>query len=227
MQRRLKAQISWKQIPLNIAQLISFFVASNFSWRGPKSILYLINSFQFSGAFHDQSIIIVKLFISAKPGKIDQTHIFLFWIKTFIGWFWLRKALCTIRSDSRSSIAFHVVCFVLKLYSVLGWSLHLRCICYIWSFVSAALPSFPPGSLPCGFNGSVSKSALSIVTPGWPDLYKNYENCEWVLHANTSAYVLEVVFESFDTESSFDYLSVSNKKANLKLGFDVSQVFAY
>jgi len=72
-----------------------------------------------------------------------------------------------------------------------------------------ALPELPAGSLPCGFNGTIAESPATIVTPGWPVSYRNFENCEWMLHTNTSGSVLEVVFQSFYTENTFDYLSVS------------------
>uniref|UniRef100_A0AAZ3Q759 CUB and Sushi multiple domains 2 n=1 Tax=Oncorhynchus tshawytscha TaxID=74940 RepID=A0AAZ3Q759_ONCTS len=57
----------------------------------------------------------------------------------------------------------------------------------------------------CG--GDLKAPSGIILSPGWPELYKEALNCEWVIEA-PPGYPIKIVFDKFRTEVNYDVLEV-------------------
>lgn len=53
------------------------------------------------------------------------------------------------------------------------------------------LPLYPP-SAPCG--GDLKAPSGIILSPGWPELYKEALNCEWIIEA-PPGYPIKIIFD--------------------------------
>uniref|UniRef100_A0A673JSW7 CUB domain-containing protein n=1 Tax=Sinocyclocheilus rhinocerous TaxID=307959 RepID=A0A673JSW7_9TELE len=64
---------------------------------------------------------------------------------------------------------------------------------------------------PCG--GNLKASSGIILSPGWPELYKEALNCEWIIEA-PPGYPIKIIFDNtvlihrFRTEVNYDVLEV-------------------
>ncbi|KAI4818313.1 hypothetical protein KUCAC02_011657, partial [Chaenocephalus aceratus] len=58
---------------------------------------------------------------------------------------------------------------------------------------------------PCG--GELKAPSGIILSPGWPELYKEALNCEWIIEA-PPGYPIKIIFDKFRTEVNYDILEV-------------------
>uniref|UniRef100_G3NWU6 CUB and Sushi multiple domains 2 n=1 Tax=Gasterosteus aculeatus aculeatus TaxID=481459 RepID=G3NWU6_GASAC len=58
---------------------------------------------------------------------------------------------------------------------------------------------------PCG--GDLKAPSGIILSPGWPELYKEALNCEWIIEA-PPGYPIKIIFDKFRTEVNYDVLEV-------------------
>uniref|UniRef100_A0A672MSN1 CUB and Sushi multiple domains 2 n=1 Tax=Sinocyclocheilus grahami TaxID=75366 RepID=A0A672MSN1_SINGR len=63
----------------------------------------------------------------------------------------------------------------------------------------------PRCEAPCG--GNLKASSGIILSPGWPELYKEALNCEWIIEA-PPGYPIKIIFDKFRTEVNYDVLEV-------------------
>uniref|UniRef100_A0A8C1UN29 CUB and Sushi multiple domains 2 n=1 Tax=Cyprinus carpio TaxID=7962 RepID=A0A8C1UN29_CYPCA len=63
----------------------------------------------------------------------------------------------------------------------------------------------PRCEAPCG--GNLKASSGIILSPGWPELYKEALNCEWIIEA-PPGYPIKIMFDKFRTEVNYDVLEV-------------------
>ncbi|MEQ2217400.1 CUB and sushi domain-containing protein 2, partial [Xenoophorus captivus] len=63
----------------------------------------------------------------------------------------------------------------------------------------------PRCEAPCG--GDLKAPSGIILSPGWPELYKEALNCEWVIEA-PPGYPIKIIFDKFRTEVNYDVLEV-------------------
>uniref|UniRef100_A0A8K9V7L3 CUB and Sushi multiple domains 2 n=1 Tax=Oncorhynchus mykiss TaxID=8022 RepID=A0A8K9V7L3_ONCMY len=63
----------------------------------------------------------------------------------------------------------------------------------------------PRCEAPCG--GDLKAPSGIILSPGWPELYKEALNCEWVIEA-LPGYPIKIIFDKFRTEVNYDVLEV-------------------
>uniref|UniRef100_A0A672G2T7 CUB and sushi domain-containing protein 1-like n=1 Tax=Salarias fasciatus TaxID=181472 RepID=A0A672G2T7_SALFA len=63
----------------------------------------------------------------------------------------------------------------------------------------------PRCEAPCG--GDLKASSGIILSPGWPELYKEALNCEWIIEA-PPGYPIKIIFDKFRTEVNYDVLEV-------------------
>ena len=60
----------------------------------------------------------------------------------------------------------------------------------------------------CRFHLNVTNAPQNLTSPGYPSLYPNNLNCEWILTAQFN-YRISIVFLDFKTEPRFDEVFVS------------------
>ncbi|XP_052388948.1 CUB and sushi domain-containing protein 2-like [Carassius gibelio] len=65
--------------------------------------------------------------------------------------------------------------------------------------------AMPRCEAPCG--GNLKASSGIILSPGWPELYKEALNCEWIIEA-PPGYPIKIIFDKFRTEVNYDVLEV-------------------
>ncbi|KAJ8268254.1 hypothetical protein COCON_G00134260 [Conger conger] len=63
----------------------------------------------------------------------------------------------------------------------------------------------PRCEAPCG--GDLKAPTGIILSPGWPELYKEALNCEWIIEA-PPGYPIKIIFDKFRTEVNYDILEV-------------------
>uniref|UniRef100_A0A3P8W543 CUB and Sushi multiple domains 2 n=1 Tax=Cynoglossus semilaevis TaxID=244447 RepID=A0A3P8W543_CYNSE len=63
----------------------------------------------------------------------------------------------------------------------------------------------PRCEAPCG--GDLKAPSGIILSPGWPELYKEALNCEWIIEA-PPGYPIKIIFDKFRTEVNYDVLEV-------------------
>ncbi|XP_048086105.1 CUB and sushi domain-containing protein 1 [Alosa alosa] len=63
----------------------------------------------------------------------------------------------------------------------------------------------PRCEAPCG--GDLKAPSGIILSPGWPELYKEALNCEWIIEA-PPGYPIKIIFDKFRTEVNYDILEV-------------------
>ncbi|XP_055074905.1 CUB and sushi domain-containing protein 2 [Misgurnus anguillicaudatus] len=63
----------------------------------------------------------------------------------------------------------------------------------------------PRCEAPCG--GNLKASSGIILSPGWPELYREALNCEWIIEA-PPGYPIKIIFDKFRTEVNYDVLEV-------------------
>ncbi|CAJ1083788.1 CUB and sushi domain-containing protein 2 [Xyrichtys novacula] len=63
----------------------------------------------------------------------------------------------------------------------------------------------PRCEAPCG--GELKAPSGIILSPGWPELYKEALNCEWIIEA-PPGYPIKIIFDKFRTEVNYDVLEV-------------------
>uniref|UniRef100_A0A8B9LZ55 CUB and Sushi multiple domains 2 n=1 Tax=Astyanax mexicanus TaxID=7994 RepID=A0A8B9LZ55_ASTMX len=63
----------------------------------------------------------------------------------------------------------------------------------------------PRCEAPCG--GDLKAPNGIILSPGWPELYKEALNCEWIIEA-PPGYPIKIIFDKFRTEVNYDVLEV-------------------
>ncbi|KAB5530866.1 hypothetical protein PHYPO_G00134270 [Pangasianodon hypophthalmus] len=63
----------------------------------------------------------------------------------------------------------------------------------------------PRCEAPCG--GDLKAPTGIILSPGWPELYKEALNCEWIIEA-PPGYPIKIIFDKFRTEVNYDVLEV-------------------
>uniref|UniRef100_H3CV01 CUB and Sushi multiple domains 2 n=1 Tax=Tetraodon nigroviridis TaxID=99883 RepID=H3CV01_TETNG len=63
----------------------------------------------------------------------------------------------------------------------------------------------PRCEAPCG--GHLKAPNGIILSPGWPELYKEALNCEWIIEA-PPGYPIKIIFDKFRTEVNYDVLEV-------------------
>uniref|UniRef100_A0A674NBB4 CUB and Sushi multiple domains 2 n=1 Tax=Takifugu rubripes TaxID=31033 RepID=A0A674NBB4_TAKRU len=63
----------------------------------------------------------------------------------------------------------------------------------------------PRCEAPCG--GHLKAPSGIILSPGWPELYKEALNCEWIIEA-PPGYPIKIIFDKFRTEVNYDVLEV-------------------
>lgn len=67
------------------------------------------------------------------------------------------------------------------------------CIIQSLSALSLSLSIFPLSPLaPCG--GDLKAPSGIILSPGWPELYKEALNCEWIIEA-PPGYPIKIIFD--------------------------------
>nr|XP_015204236.1 PREDICTED: CUB and sushi domain-containing protein 2 isoform X1 [Lepisosteus oculatus] len=67
----------------------------------------------------------------------------------------------------------------------------------------------PRCEAPCG--GELKSPSGIILSPGWPELYKEALNCEWIIEA-PPGYPIKIIFDKFRTEVNYDILEVRDGK---------------
>ncbi|XP_067112326.1 CUB and sushi domain-containing protein 2 [Osmerus mordax] len=65
--------------------------------------------------------------------------------------------------------------------------------------------AMPRCEAPCG--GELKAPSGIILSPGWPELYKEALNCEWIIEA-PPGYPIKIIFDKFRTEVNYDILEV-------------------
>ncbi|KPP78874.1 CUB and sushi domain-containing protein 1-like [Scleropages formosus] len=63
----------------------------------------------------------------------------------------------------------------------------------------------PRCEAPCG--GELKALSGIILSPGWPELYKEALNCEWIIEA-PPGYPIKIIFDKFRTEVNYDVLEI-------------------
>jgi len=60
---------------------------------------------------------------------------------------------------------------------------------------------------PCG--GNLKASSGIILSPGWPELYKEALNCEWIIEA-LPGYPIKIIFDKYVQDISFSLYVLLN-----------------
>ncbi|XP_023687916.2 CUB and sushi domain-containing protein 2 isoform X1 [Paramormyrops kingsleyae] len=65
--------------------------------------------------------------------------------------------------------------------------------------------AMPRCEAPCG--GELKALSGIILSPGWPELYKEALNCEWIIEA-PPGHPIKIIFDKFRTEVNYDVLEI-------------------